>query len=183
MKKPLTPPRSALLLLELMLPDEAMESIVGDLEEEMRARAEQGTNRAPLWFLWQSVIIASCFLISRLRNRREDRRLPKLQDMRYEFVQSQSLIEKGKETMSSLWQNLRFGLRLLLKSPGFTAVALASLALGIGANTAIFQLIDAVRLRSLPVSNPRELDEVKIANSDCFSGNFTSSHPSMTNPQ
>ncbi len=59
-------------------------------------------------------------------------------------------------------QDLRHGARLLAKSPGFTIVAIVSLALGIGANTAIFQLIDAVRLRSLPVQNPQELAEIKI---------------------
>ena len=85
--------------------------------------------------------------------------------------------------MSSLIQDLRYGLRLLIKSPGFTAVAVISLALGIGANTAIFQLLDAVRLRSLPVKNPQELVEVKIANTDNRTGSFSSSHPSITNPQ
>jgi len=64
--------------------------------------------------------------------------------------------------LESTWQDLRYGLRTLRWSPGFAAVAIVSLALGIGANTAIFQLLDAVRLRSLPVQNPRELAEVKI---------------------
>jgi len=53
--------------------------------------------------------------------------------------------------------DLRFGLRQLRLNPTFTLVAVASLALGIGANTAIFQLIDAIRLRSLPVGKPQEL--------------------------
>jgi len=60
-------------------------------------------------------------------------------------------------------QDLRFGVRMLLKHKGFTAVAILSLALGIGANTAIFQLLDAVRLRTLPVKAPQELVEVRIA--------------------
>jgi predicted permease len=64
--------------------------------------------------------------------------------------------------LESIAQDLRYGARLLAKSPGFTVVAVVSLALGIGANTAIFQLIDAVRLRSLPVQNPHELAEIKI---------------------
>ena len=59
--------------------------------------------------------------------------------------------------MATLWQDLRFAARLLAKSPGFTAVAILTLALGIGANTAIFSLIDAVMLRSLPVRDPSSL--------------------------
>jgi len=59
--------------------------------------------------------------------------------------------------MGSLLQDLRYGLRMLARNAGFTAVAVATLALGIGANTAIFGLIDALLLRPLPVSNPGEL--------------------------
>ena len=62
-----------------------------------------------------------------------------------------------------MFQDLRFGVRMLLKNKGFTSVAILSLALGIGANTAIFQLIDAVRLRMLPVRAPQELAEVHLA--------------------
>ncbi|HLY19963.1 MAG TPA: ABC transporter permease [Bryobacteraceae bacterium] len=65
--------------------------------------------------------------------------------------------------LESTWQDLRYAVRVLRLSPGFTAVAILSLALGMGANTAIFQLLDAVRLRSLPVERPQELAEVKIA--------------------
>src|SRR5262245_50596409 len=150
MKKPLTPPKTALVLLELALPEKARESIVGDLEEEMRARGGRGAYRASLWFLWQSVIIASCFLTNRIRDRRTGDPLTKPRDMGYESARSQTIIEKGKEAMSSIWRNLRFGLRLLWKAPGFTAVAVVSLALGIGANTAIFSVIHASLLRPLP---------------------------------
>lgn len=59
--------------------------------------------------------------------------------------------------MSTLWNDLRFALRTLRKSPVFTVVAVASLALGIGANTAIFTLLDQVLLRLLPVRDPQQL--------------------------
>ncbi|HEY6390630.1 MAG TPA: ABC transporter permease, partial [Bryobacteraceae bacterium] len=59
--------------------------------------------------------------------------------------------------MNGLWQDLRFAARTLLARPGFLIVALLSLGLGIGANTAIFSLIDAVMLRILPVSHPERL--------------------------
>jgi putative ABC transport system permease protein len=63
--------------------------------------------------------------------------------------------------LDSVWQDLRYGLRMLHKSPGFTIVAVLTLALGIGANTAIFSLIDAAMLRTLPVERPGELLQLK----------------------
>jgi predicted permease len=59
--------------------------------------------------------------------------------------------------MKTIWQDMRYGLRQLRRSPGFTVVAVLSLALGIGANTAIFSLINGILYKSLPVRNPHEL--------------------------
>jgi predicted permease len=64
--------------------------------------------------------------------------------------------------MASLWQNSRYSIRVLGKNPGFTAVAVLSLALGIGANTAIFSLLNALLLRDLPVWQPERLVELSV---------------------
>ena len=59
--------------------------------------------------------------------------------------------------MDTFWQDLRYGTRTLIKNPGFTVIAVLTLALGLGANTAIFSLTDQILLRLLPVENPKEL--------------------------
>ena len=86
--------------------------------------------------------------------------------------------------IESLWQDFRYGGRLLRMNPGFFAVATLSLALGIGANTAIFDILNAVRLRMLPIAHPEQIAELRIAeNQHCCSGNFTSRHSNFTYAQ
>ena len=84
--------------------------------------------------------------------------------------------------MGILLQDLRYGLRMMWRSPGFTAVAVLTLGLGIGANTAIFQLLDAVRLRMLPVKEPRELSRIELADRKGWRGHQWMSYPTLTNP-
>ena len=87
-----------------------------------------------------------------------------------------------KRLEDEMFQDLHFGVRMLFKNKGFTAIAILSLALGIGANTAIFQLIDAVRLRMLPVKAPNELAEVRLVDMKGARGGFARSYPTVTNP-
>src|SRR5580704_13746938 len=84
--------------------------------------------------------------------------------------------------LESLWSDLRFGARLLRFNPVFAGAAILSLAIGIGANTAIFQLLDAVRLRTLPVKNPQEIARIAIDNRRGASGDFTSRYSDLTYP-
>ena len=74
-----------------------------------------------------------------------------------ERVKEESRDVRGIRLLEELWQDLRFGARMLLKSKGFTTAAALSLALGIGANTALFSLIDAILLKPLPVKQPEQL--------------------------
>ncbi|HEY6329226.1 MAG TPA: ABC transporter permease [Blastocatellia bacterium] len=78
-----------------------------------------------------------------------------------------------ENVITSVLRDVRYGVRVLFKSRSFTAIAILMLALGIGANTAIFQLIDAVRLRSLPVVKPYELADVHIVDMEGARGDFS----------
>jgi predicted permease len=88
--------------------------------------------------------------------------------------------EDGGGWLSGLAKDFRYGARRLRLEPLFSLVAILSLALGVGANTAIFQLLDAVRLRTLPVARPHELVSVRPDPVKGRSGNFTGHWPQLT---
>jgi predicted permease len=98
----------------------------------------------------------------------EARRLAILELGGREQVKEECRDARGTRWLESLLQDVRYAARTLRKTPAFTLAAIATLALGIGANTAIFQLLDAVRLRSLPVQEPNKLARIQIANQNGF---------------
>jgi predicted permease len=84
--------------------------------------------------------------------------------------------------VDSAWRDIRFGARLLRRTPVFAAVAILSLALGVGANAAMFELLNAIRMRPLPVPHPEQLARVRIGGDDPpMSGGFDGRHANLTN--
>src|SRR5579863_9917424 len=87
-------------------------------------------------------------------------------------IHEESRAAWGWPSIESIIQDVRYGVRTLAASPAFTITAIVSLTLGIGANTAIFSLLNAIMLRTLPVKDPAALTSVRIDGSDV-----------LTNPQ
>ena len=89
-----------------------------------------------------------------------------------ESIQEKCRDLRGVRWLENLWQDIRFGARQLRKSPGFTAIAVVSISLGVGASTAVFSLVNAILLRSLPVPRPHELRVLEWSGSEVRMSSF-----------
>ncbi len=149
------PPRLARWLLAWLLPRGNREFMLGDLDEEFAARVEQpeGLRGGRQWY-WRQV-----------RSSLTERRAPR-------HIERDGSIPRRATMLDTLRQDVQYAVRSLRKQPGFTAVVVLTLALGIGANTAIFSLLDAVVLRSMPVERPEELALLMVPHGDGFDPSF-----------
>ena len=145
------PPRLANALLRLFTSLEDYEAIAGDLEEMYRTAIAPRRNALPAraWYWTQVASVVTALLLSRCRPQHDDDAVP-----------------SRRSVMAAARQDLFYALRALRRQPGFTLVAAVTLALGIGANVAIFSLVNAVIIRPLPFSDPDRLMAVHLLRPD-----------------
>jgi len=165
-------PRVAAALARRRLPDELVEPILGDLEEGYARRLERSPLGARLWY-WREVISLRGGTLRRLSRR--------LQSMRPSWERNRP--RRARRDEPDFWSRIpmrfddfKYAVRRLVRTPGFTLVAVLSLGLGIGANTAMFSVVNAVLLRKLPIRAPEEMVEVYTSEGDGYLYS-TSSYP------
>lgn len=138
----MTPPRLASRLIAWCLPPEISEPLLGDLEEWYEVEREQhGPARARLRFWWEAlrVVLSRRRIVAGLR------------------ASQTSHPARGDPFMTQLFADLSHAVRLLRRRPGFAALAVLTLALGLGAATGVFSIVNGVLLKSLPYPDPDRL--------------------------
>ncbi|MGE0157809.1 MAG: ADOP family duplicated permease [Gemmatimonadales bacterium] len=155
--QPTRPPRLARRLIEIALPSDASTDVIGDLDEVFhRTVGERGAVMANLWYLGEAFAFAARFTWYRASR-----------------TASSALRDLGRDASLALRKSAR--------KPGFAAIVVLMLASGIGANVAVYRLMEAVSLRSLPVDSPDRLMIVELADLTRWEGRRTTGYPALSN--
>ena len=146
------PPRVAEAILLRLLPKQDRGPILGDLAEEFARRTRtDGVNAARSWY-WHQFVRS---VLPAMRRRLRPSGVSRAQNR--DIKGQGEGWTMGTMKMTGLWNDARFAMRGLLRAPGFTAITVGTLALGIGATTAIFTVVNGVLLKPLPFDDPDEL--------------------------
>ena len=160
--------RLASLKIEPARENEIVEELAGHLEDRYQEIVARGATHEEAFLAARHELSDGQLLVRELN--RIERRMA---------VEPFALGARRKNMLGNLWQDLRYGLRLIRKNPGFSLVVVLTLAVGIGANTAIFSVVNAVMLRPLPFRDPDRLVRLNESNPERGWPTFAVSHPNF----